>query len=93
VVLAPEELEEALDRGLAGAALFCYQRKTCGSSDRRVKPGSPMSRASVPRCLAFEVGLCFGLPQEHGPERVRAACARGVRQHAIGAEHIMLLLT
>lgn len=35
-----------------------------------------------------DVEQCFALLQAHGPERLRAAFASGMRQHAIGAEYV-----
>ena len=41
-----------------------------------------------PARWALDVESCFGLLQEQGPERLRAAFARGVQQGAIGAEYV-----
>ena len=40
-----------------------------------------------------DVEQCFALLQAHGPERLRAAFASGMRQHAIGAEYVSAHLT
>ena len=40
-----------------------------------------------------DVEQCFVLLQAHGPERLRAAFAYGMRQHAIGAEYVCAQLT
>lgn len=39
-----------------------------------------------------DVESCFGLLQEHGPRRLLAAFADGVRQHTIGAEYVAATL-
>jgi len=39
-----------------------------------------------------DVESCFGLLQEHGPRRLLAAFAAGVRQHTIGAEYVAAAL-
>jgi transposase len=39
-----------------------------------------------------DVEHCFTLLQEHGPERLLAAFAAGIRQHAIGAEYVVARL-
>jgi len=41
----------------------------------------------------LDVEQCFALLQAHGPERLRAAFASGMRQHAIGAEYVSAHLT
>jgi transposase len=41
-----------------------------------------------PARWALDVEQCFGLLQDHGPERLRAALTRGVQQGAIGAEYV-----
>jgi transposase len=40
----------------------------------------------------LDVEQCFGLLQAHGPARLHAALARGVRQQAFGAEYVSALL-
>jgi len=47
----------------------------------------------VHRRPAPDVEQCFALLQAHGPERLRAAFASGMRQHAIGAEYVRAHLT
>ena len=41
----------------------------------------------------LDVEQCFALLQAQGPEPLRAAFARGVREHAIGAEYVTAHLT
>lgn len=91
--IRPEHRTAMLDAVRGVRARLYYQRQSLWELGPEAEAWLTELVHRRPAQWSRDVEQCFSLLQDHGPEPVRAAFARGIRQRAIGAEYVTAHVT